>query len=30
MAAGAGPEIHDVIGAADGLLVVLDDEHRVT
>ena len=27
--AGAGPEIDDVIGAPDGVLVVLDDHQRV-
>ncbi len=27
--AGAGPEVHDVIGAPDRLLIVLDDEQRI-
>ena len=26
---GAGPDVDDVVGDLDGLLVVLDDEHRV-
>ena len=29
MLTGAGPDVDDVVGDADGLLVVLDDEHRV-
>ena len=27
--AGAGPDVDDVVGDRDGLLVVLDDDHRV-
>ena len=27
--AGAGPEVEDVVGGPDGLLVVLDDDDRV-
>ena len=29
MLAGARPDVDDVVGDADRLLVVLDDEHRV-
>ena len=29
MDAGAGAEVDDVVGSVNGLLVVLDDDHRV-